>query len=270
MPDLPTHLRLVYHATEPHPRDVLLNEVYAGLDLPAGDRSRPFVYLNMVQTFDGQTVLDGTAWKIGTEVDHHLFRQLRVHADAVLCGAGTLRADDVVVTTHPDLQQRRVARGQPPNPIGVVASATCRFTDDVFQKKFFRRADLDRLIVTTHRAAASDIKKVEATGVAIEVVPADPDGAVDLAALLRLLAGRAMTRILCEGGPTINTSLARADLIDEIFVTVSFRLGGDPAQPRLLAAPVTDRPLELVSEYHPTRGAVREAYFRFRYPRRDR
>src|SRR2546425_9841591 len=111
MADLPAHLDLVYHALQPYPADIGLDDVYANLDLPAGDGGRPFVYLNMVQTFDGQTGLDGAAWTIGADVYHHLFRQLRVHAAVVLCGAGTPRTDDGVVTTHPPPHQRAGRRG---------------------------------------------------------------------------------------------------------------------------------------------------------------
>src|SRR5436309_1355553 len=201
MADLPSHLHLVYHALQPYPADVPLEDVYAGLDLPIGDGIRPFVYVNMVQTFDGQTVLAGAAWTIGTDVDHHLFRQLRVHADAVLYGAGTLRTDDVVVTTHPPLQERRVRNGQPPNPLGIVVTATCSFPTETFNKKFFRRTDLERLIITTPHAAPADIERVRAAGVAVELVPATPDGEVDLMAVIRYLTGKRVGRVLCEGGP---------------------------------------------------------------------
>jgi len=267
MAELPSHLHLVYHAHQPAPREIPLEDAYANLELPVGTPDRPFIYLNMVQTFDGQTVIDGTAWRIGTAVDHHLFRQLRVHADAVLYGAGTLRTDDVAVTTHPALQERRMRRGQPPNPLAVVATATCRFADTVFQKKFFRRADFAKLIITTPRAAPADLDRLREAGVPVEVVSTDPRGEVDLTAVMRHLAGRGMSRVLCEGGPTINAGLARAGLVDELFVTVTLRLGGDPAGPRLFAAPVTDRPLRLISEYHyRTAQGVRELYFRFAYP----
>ncbi len=77
MPDLPETLRLAYHAERPHPRDVPLREVYLDLDFPSGVGDRPFVYVNMVQTFDGQAVLKGSAYTIGTDVDHYLLRQLR-------------------------------------------------------------------------------------------------------------------------------------------------------------------------------------------------
>src|SRR2546428_13733269 len=107
MADLPSHLHLVYHALQPYPADIPLDDVYANLDLPAGSGSRPFVYLNMVQTFDGQTVLDGAAWTIGTGVDHHLFRQLRVPPDVVLYGARPPRPADGVASTPPPPPARR-------------------------------------------------------------------------------------------------------------------------------------------------------------------
>src|SRR5437867_12661812 len=116
MAELPSDLHLVYHALQPYPADVPLEDVYAGLDLPTGDGTRPFVYVNMVHTFDGQTVLAGAAWTIGTDVDHHLFRQLRVHADAALSGAGTRRTRHVIVPTHPPPQERPVPHGQPAHP----------------------------------------------------------------------------------------------------------------------------------------------------------
>jgi riboflavin biosynthesis pyrimidine reductase len=268
MAELPSHLHLVYHTHQPYPQQIPLDEVYTDLEFPAGTATRPFVYLNMVETFDGQAVLGGSAWTIGTDVDHYLFRQLRVHADAVLYGAGTLRADDVVVTTLPAGQQRRVQRGLPPNPPAIVVTATCRFSDHVLAKKFFRRTDFQRVIITTPRATPSDVERVQAAGVRVQVVAARKDGEVDLEAALHHLAATGARRVLCEGGPTLTAGLARAGLLDELFVTVSPRLGGDPAAAHLIAGPVTDRPLEMVSEYHYRASpGVREIYFRFRYPR---
>lgn len=267
--DLPATLQLVYHASETHPREVPLAEVYANLHLPAGVSDRPFVYLNMVQTFDGQAVLRGSAYTIGTDVDHFLLRQLRVHADAVLYGAGTLRKDDVIVVTHRALQDRRISEGRPPNPLAVVVTGTAEFTDEVLaKKKFFQRTDLERLIVTTPRATAAAIERVRAKGVTVEVAEVDEHGEVDLPRLLRRLRGRGIHRVLCEGGPTLNVSLARAGAIDELFVTTTFRLGGDPNEPRILAESVTAHPLVLLSELlYAAPGGVREAYFRFRFPR---
>lgn len=267
MSELPRTLHLVYHKFQPYPREVPLEEAYATLDLPVGSAERPFIYMNMVQTFDGQAVICGTAFRIGTSVDHHLFRQLRVHADAVLYGAGTLRQDDVIVTTHPYLQERRIRRGQSPNPLAIIISATCEFADDVLVKQFFTRQDFNKLVVTTPRASSTNIARVRAAGSSVEVVAADATGHVDVTALMAYLAGRGIARILCEGGPTLNVTLAQNSLIDELFVTTALRLGGDPHEPRIFAAPVARERLELLSElrFEDSR-TVMELYFRFKFP----
>jgi len=268
MTDLPATLRLAYHASQPYPRDVPLPEVYLDLTLPRGVGDRPFVYVNMVQTLDGQAVLQGTAYAIGSAVDHYLLRQLRGHADAVLYGAGTLRADDVIVTTHPALQERRAREGRTPNPLAIVATGTAEFSDDVLRRKqFFRRTDFPRLVVTTPRATARAVGRVRDAGVEVEVVDAGPRGEVDLPALLRRLRARGVDRLLGEGGPVLNVSLARARALDELFVTTALRLGGQAAGGRIFAEPVTDRRLTLISEFHSaTPDGVQELYLRLRFP----
>jgi len=268
---LPESLNLVYHESEPYPRKIPLEDVYTHIQFPAGHRDRPFVYINMVQTLDGQAVLEGTAYTIGTDVDHYLLRQLRVHADAVLCGAGTLRKDDVIITTHPPLQERRRQRGISPNPLAVVVTATCRFDRAVFKKKFFTRTDFEKVIVTTRGAKPRDIDSVRRAGVQVQTVRADRNGEVHIPSLMAWLSARGIHTLLCEGGPTLNVALARRGAIDELFLTTALRLGGDPREPRIFTEPVTNRPLDLVSEFRfEDDGRVRELYFRFRFPESDK
>lgn len=266
---LPESLNLVYHETEPYPRKILLKDVYTHIEFPAGADDRPFVYLNMVQTLDGQAVLEGTAYKIGTDVDHYLLRQLRVHADAVLSGAGTLRKDDVIITTHPDLQDLRRQRGKSRNPLSIVVTATCRFEPAVFKKKFFSRSDFEKIIVTTRRAKPTDIDKVKRLGIHVQTVRADRKGDVHIPSLMSWLSGRGIRVLECEGGPTLNVSLAQRGAIDELFLTTALRrLGCDPKELRIFAEPVTDRPLDLISEFrYEDLHRVQELYLRFRFPR---
>jgi riboflavin-specific deaminase-like protein len=263
---LPESLNLVYHETELYPRMIRLEDIYTHIVFPSS-RERPFVYLNMVQTLDGQAVLHGTAYTIGTDVDHYLLRQLRVHADAVLSGSGTLRKDDVIITTHPELQERRRQRGLSPNPLSVVVTSTCRFDRAVFKKKFFTRMDFEKVIVTTRRAKPKDIDKVKRAGVQVQMVRAERTGEVHIPSLMSWLSARGIRTLLCEGGPTLNVALARRGAIDELFLTTALRIGGDPKEPRIFVEPVTDRPLDLVSEIrYEDGGRVRELYFRFRFP----
>jgi riboflavin biosynthesis pyrimidine reductase len=48
-----------------------------------------------------------------------------------------------------------------------------------------------------------------------------PTDTVDLAAGLAALAGRGLTRVLTEGGPTLLGDLLAADLVDELCVTTT-------------------------------------------------
>jgi diaminohydroxyphosphoribosylaminopyrimidine deaminase/5-amino-6-(5-phosphoribosylamino)uracil reductase len=43
-------------------------------------------------------------------------------------------------------------------------------------------------------------------------------GRIDLAAMLRLLAGRGITRVMVEGGPTVAAAFIAAGLVDEVAI----------------------------------------------------
>ncbi|HEX9268775.1 MAG TPA: dihydrofolate reductase family protein, partial [Candidatus Limnocylindria bacterium] len=66
------------------------------LDPPAHD-GRPHVALNFVMTADGRVSYRGRA-EIGTRTDRELMFHLRSLADAVMVGAGTVRADPFAPT----------------------------------------------------------------------------------------------------------------------------------------------------------------------------
>ena len=260
--DLPAALRLIYHRDEPAPRDVPLEHVYADLTFPPRE-PLPFVALNMVQTLDGAAAIGGRAWTIGTAVDHHLYRTLHGAVDAVLAGAGTLRAEDVVAGTHPHLRARREAAGLPPTPTAVVLTAAASFDETVLGKRFFTGREYPSLLLTTERARPADIDRVRALGVEVAVVAADDAGLVDVQAALRHLAARGMRRVLAEGGPRLATALLRRGLVDELFLTLTVRLSGDPAAPRILAGEAAIA-LDPISVYHymDRAGALREIYLR--------
>lgn len=262
---LPAALTLAYHAHEPFPREVALDAVYRDLQTPAPPAGRPYVVLNMVQTLDGAVADDGKAWTIGSPVDHYLFRMLRGWADAVLSGAGTLRQNDLIATTHPHLQAERAAAGRPANPAAIVVSSRAEFADEILRKRFFTRREFASIVLTTELARDADRRRLEAAGAEVWVVPATPSGEVDLAAALGLLADRGIARVLAEGGPATNRRLVEAQALDELFLTVTPRVAGVPDPPRLLVGLLGGAPAELavISEFQYRTPALREWYFRF-------
>ncbi len=261
---LPATLTLVYHVHEPAPREIPLDAVYRDLQVspPPG---RPAVILNMVQTLDGITAIDGKAWTIGSEVDHYLFLTLRAWADVVLSGAGTLRQNDIIARTHPHLQVARVAAGRPANPAAAVLSRRAEFPDDVLRKRFFSERDFTSMVITTELARGADRRRVTDAGAEVLVVPAGPNGDVDLPAAFGLLADRGVERVLAEGGPVTNRRLLDAGLLDELFLTVSPRVAGGPGAARIVDGSLgLDRlGLSPISEFQYRDPGLREWYLRF-------
>lgn len=261
---LPATLSLVYHARESFPREVPLEAVYRTLDVesPGG---RPAVIVNMVQTLDGVVAIGGKAWAIGSEVDHYLFRTLRGWADVVLSGAGTLRENDVIAATHASLQAERRAAGRPAHPTAVVVTRRAEFSDDVLRKRFFTHREATPVVVTTELARDADRRRVTTAGAELVVVPATPEGEIDLRAVLDRFSSRGVRRVLAEGGPSTNRRLVEAGLVDELFVTLTARVVGEAGAQAVLTGVLGGAPadLRLISELHCRAPYLREWYLRF-------
>lgn len=157
----------------------------------------------LAQTLDGRiATLSGNSKWIGGAGDLRHTHRLRALCDAVIVGAGTVRADDPQLTT-------RLCSGA--SPVRVVLDAGRRLGTDygVF------RSGPPTLLVTAepgprqHGAAEALL------------VPRAESGGLDLAGLLRALAERGLTRIFVEGGGQTVSGFLRAGLLDRLHVTVA-------------------------------------------------
>ena len=90
----------------------------------AGAPRRPCLGLNMVSSLDGKATIEWRTKGLSTELDRRLFHHLRTQADAVMVGAGTVRAERYGRMTKSDeLREKRVAEGLAPDPLAVIVSA---------------------------------------------------------------------------------------------------------------------------------------------------
>ncbi|OLC52594.1 MAG: hypothetical protein AUH85_16650 [Chloroflexi bacterium 13_1_40CM_4_68_4] len=183
---------------------------------------RPHVALNMVMSADGRATLAGTA-DIGSRTDRALLRHLRSLADAVVIGAGTLRANDFAPRVNSrEAMDRRELAARPPQPLGVVVS---RLGDVPLDRKFFALPQ-ERIVAVSDRTSESTRERLRKAGATVASFGANE---VDLAALLRwLLRERRARVVLCEGGPHLVGQLLRARLIDEVFLTQAWRVTAEP------------------------------------------
>jgi diaminohydroxyphosphoribosylaminopyrimidine deaminase / 5-amino-6-(5-phosphoribosylamino)uracil reductase len=170
----------------------------------------PVVLGRLAQTLDGRiaTRTGDSFWIGGAEDILHTHR-LRALFDAVVVGAGTVRADDPLLTT------RRCAG---PSPVRVVIDAERRLDAGarVFQGP-------PRTLLVCDEAHA----QVPAPGTAEVVgVRRGADG-LDLAAILDALRARGLARIFIEGGGVTVSRFLAAGLLDRLHVTVAPLLLGD-------------------------------------------
>jgi riboflavin-specific deaminase-like protein len=177
------------------------------------DPSLPYVAINMVMSLDGKVSAGGKSGSIGGAADREAMRVLRSKADAVMIGAGTLRAEKASLTS----EGRRN-----PEPLAVLVSATL----DVPIRNLLH-ADKERTIILTSKA-----KGIDGSAKQILSGHAKVAGHIDLAEALRSLKeSRGVNRILLEGGPTLNHSLVSDGLVSEVFLTISPKiLGGTPEE----------------------------------------
>ncbi len=182
-------------------------------------QKRPFVTLKIATAADGLiTPGDGTAprWVTGPEA-RAAGHKIRAEADAILVGAGTLRADNPDLTCRlPGLAHR--------SPVRVVLAG--RAPLDPSAKLFATAAQVPVLIVRAGAALPSDRDLAAAGADVLEL----PDGSIP--AVLEMLAARGITRLLVEGGPAVWRSMADAGLIDE----VTLFMAGPPDEQKAASA----------------------------------
>lgn len=169
---------------------------YAHIQFEPAPSDRPVVYINMVATIDGKTVSGGRdegVMDLGSDIDHQAMRRLDEVADAALVGAQTLRATPKT--------------WRPRARISLVAT---------------RSGDLPR-----------DARYFEGESYVIAPQPGDYPAPHlpldDWPSVLRTLREKGVEKLYVLGGSELNAQLLKADVVDELFLTVApkIKLGRD-------------------------------------------
>lgn len=206
----------------------------------ASEDDLPIVNLVFVESRDGNTGAGDPGSLGGGDTDKHLIYEglSRVDADAVLAGAMTAKADDLVFSVwHPELVSLRVQLGRSRHPAQVIVSS--RSAPPIERGLMFQEPELPVFLVTTSDAAAS-LRLQVATRPWIDVI----DGGQPLSMMraLRELKARGIRTVSAVGGRRTATALLEERLVQDIYLTTSPKDGGEPDTPMyrgtLDAAPV--------------------------------
>ena len=180
-------------------------------------RGRPLVTLKLATTLDGRiAAASGDARWITGPAARRLAHALRDVSDAVLVGAGTVRADDPRLTC-------RLPGGHHPVRI-VLAGGALRLPA---RARVLERGGPPTWVVAPRGAPAGRVAALRRRGVEVLLVPGR-QGRVPFASLVRLLGARGLTSLLIEGGGTVAAEALRARVVDRLVLFVApALLGGD-------------------------------------------
>ena len=212
----------------PHTADVELEDVVAGLELGrAAPRERPYVVLNMIATVEGRASVRGGTRAMSSAIDRAMLVHLRTQVDAVMVGAGTLRAEPYGrLVRDPALRQKRRREGLEPDPLACLVSRRLELPKDL------------PLLADPHSRvviATGSTETLEAGGASVRYLRGER-GRLDLAQVLSALRREhGVCSLLCEGGPRLNAELFARGLVDELFLTLAATVAGGEEGPAIVA-----------------------------------
>lgn len=189
----------------------------------------PYTVLSCAMSLDGY--LDdasGTRLILSNAADLDRVDALRAESDAILVGAGTVRADNPrLLVRSAQRRARRVAQGRTPSPRKVTVT---RHTVLDPSAAFFSTGECDKLVYCASPAVAAVRTRLGERAIVVDagVDPAMGDVSENLAT-----AG--VRRLLVEGGQNVHTQFLSAGLADELQVVVAPFFVGDSRAHRVVA-----------------------------------
>jgi diaminohydroxyphosphoribosylaminopyrimidine deaminase / 5-amino-6-(5-phosphoribosylamino)uracil reductase len=176
-------------------------------------QKRPMVTLKLAQTADGYCALPGGGrLQISGDIAMREVHQFRATHDAIMIGVGTAISDDPQLNVRlPGLEDR--------SPLRIVLDSHLRLP--VSGKLVASARELPLWIISGEDAPSAAEEKLRERGADIFRVKRDPDGNIDLGAVMNLLASRGITRVFSEGGPTVAAALVKQDLVDTMVVSTA-------------------------------------------------
>jgi diaminohydroxyphosphoribosylaminopyrimidine deaminase/5-amino-6-(5-phosphoribosylamino)uracil reductase len=170
---------------------------------------RPHVVVKLALSADDKVALAGRrpATITGSAARNRV-HLMRATCDALITGVGTAIADDPLLTCRlPGMSER--------SPVRVVLDSNLRLP--VTGRLVTTARDTALWVAALPSAPLARQQALRAHGVEVIRVPANGE-VLDLAAALKLLADRGITRAMVEAGPILTAGLVRADLVDEAVV----------------------------------------------------
>ena len=188
-----------------------------------------YVIQKCAMTLDG-FINDATNARllISNEADFDRADQVRAECDAILVGAGTIRADDPwLLVRSSERRKQRLGSGRPEHPIKVTLTENGELDPNAH---FFSAGTGAKIVYCPEEVART---LTERLGGVAEVVGYGT-GAVDIPRMLLDLEERGIGKLLLEAGNTIGTAFLTQGLVNELQISIAPFFVGDPRAPRFV------------------------------------
>jgi len=197
-------------------------------------KGRPYVTAKWAMTLDGKIATrTGDAYWISGPAARQWVHRLRDRVDAILVGAGTVRADDPQLTVRLTAEQRECARADRQGPLRVVLSS--RGELPVHSKLLQPDLATGTCVLVGADGEQGQVSTLHQwlrdCGVEVVTVATDAQGQLDLAAVLAVLAQKGVMHVLIEGGSSVLGSAFDRRLIDHVAVFIAPKISGGHAAP---------------------------------------
>ena len=191
------------------------------------ERGRPWVRVKLAMSLDGRTALaNGESKWITAAAARADVQRWRARSSAILTGSGTVLADNPRLTVRLPDGISDVA------PLRVVLDRRLRTPPG----SHVLDGGTPTLLLHAAGAATADDRFA-----AVELAAVAQQGdALDLHAVLELLAARDINELHVEAGPTLCGALFAAGLVDELLLYIAPLLLGDAARPLLQLPTLAD------------------------------
>jgi len=180
---------------------------------------RPFVRSKLAMSVDGRTAMaSGESKWITGEAARIDVQHLRARSCAIMSGIGTVLADDPSLTVRLDDEQ--VYR----QPLRVILDPHLSTPSNA---RFLSQSGESLIVTATEEPDLQ--QQLEQAGAEVIFLPHGTD-AIDLHALMRVLAEREINEILLETGAILSGAVLHAGIIDELVIYMAPKLMGDGAR----------------------------------------
>ncbi len=191
----------------------------------------PFVLINVAATADGKLAPATRRFvPFGGRRDQQHLLELRATADAVMAGARTVDLMPVSLGTGGERYRKlRLKRGLAEYNLRIVASGSGTLNPDA---AIFKRRFSPIIVLVTSRAAERNVRRLRDVADEVKVFG---DKELDFRAAFEWLRQQhGVKRLLCEGGGEVNEGLFRADLVDEVHLTLCPLIFGGRGAPTMV------------------------------------